>query len=128
MFGFIFVVLAREQTARLNAVSVKPQPGGKHMRFEDRDDGDYRIHAGSLELRAGQGHLAAVIVNSSSDGKIGVHEVYRDTEASGGHRWLTSDQALQHALQLGASAVAAERNRTTSQNTRACLNARSSRR
>ena len=82
------------------------------MRFEDRDDGEYRIHAGSLELRAGQGHLAAVIVNRSCDGRISEREIYRDIAVSGGHRWLTSDQALQHALQLGASAVAAERNRT----------------
>jgi hypothetical protein len=82
------------------------------MRFEDRDDGEYRIHAGSLEPRAGQGHLAAVVVHRSRDGKIDAREVYRDIDVSGGHRWLTSDQALQHALMLGASAVAAERQRT----------------
>ena len=83
------------------------------MRFEDRDDGEYRIHAGSLEPRAGQGHVAAVIVNRSRDGKIDAREVYRDMAVSGGHRWLTSDQALQNALMLGASAVAAERQRAT---------------
>jgi hypothetical protein len=84
------------------------------MRFEDRDDGEYWIHAGSLELRAGEGFLAAVIVNRSSKGKVGRQEVYRDTEVSGGHRWLTSDQALQHALLVGAKAVTAERHRTPS--------------
>ena len=74
------------------------------MQFEDRDDGEYRIHAGSLELRAGQGHLAAVIVKRSRDGKIDASEVYRDMNVSGGHRWMTSDQALQHALMLGVGA------------------------
>jgi hypothetical protein len=82
------------------------------MRFEDRDDGEYRIHAGSLELRAGQGHVAAVIVNRIRDGKIDAREVYRDMELSGGHHWVTSDQALQHALLQGANVVAAERERT----------------
>jgi hypothetical protein len=85
------------------------------MRFEDKDDGEYRIHAGALELRAGEGFLAAVIVNRSSQGRGDGHEVYRDTEVSGGHRWLTSDQALQHALLVGANAVTAERHRTPSQ-------------
>lgn len=93
------------------------------MRFEDREDGEYCIHAGSLELRAGQGHLASVIVNRSRDGKTGVREIYRDLEVSGGHRWLTSDQALQHALMLGASAVTAERHRALSQSGRSTSDA-----
>jgi hypothetical protein len=82
------------------------------MQFEHRDDGEYRIHAGSLEPRAGHGHLAAVIVTRSRDGKIDAREVYRDMEVSGGHRWETSDEALRHALMLGVRAVAAERQRT----------------
>ncbi len=82
------------------------------MQFEDREVGKYRIHAGSLEPRAGQGHLASVIVNQSRHGKLGVREIYRNLEVSGGHRWLTSYEALQHALVLGASAVKAEQRRT----------------
>ncbi len=82
------------------------------MQFEDRDDGEYRIHAGALELRAGQGFLAAVIVNRTCVGSHGGREVYRDTAVSGGHRWLTSGQALARALLLGAGAVTAERQRT----------------
>lgn len=93
------------------------------MRFEDRQDGEYRIHAGSLEPRAGEGHLASVIVNHSRDGKIGVQEIYRDLEVSGHHRWLTSDQALHHALMLGAKAVVAERQRALSQTGRSALDA-----
>ena len=81
------------------------------MRFEDRDDGEYRIHAGSLEPRAGQGHLAAVIVYRSQGGKMDAREVYRDMQVLGGRRWPTSDQALQYAILLGARAVAVERQR-----------------
>lgn len=81
------------------------------MRFEDRDDGDYRIHAGSLEISAGHGHLAAVIVNRSCNGGAKTHEVYRDTDLSIGCTWPTSDQALQHALKLGIAAVAVARQR-----------------
>lgn len=84
------------------------------MQFQDIDGGEYRIHAGSLELRAGQVHLAAVIVNRSCDGNIDALEVYRDIGIHSGHRWLTADQALQRALLLGASAVCAERIRTAS--------------
>lgn len=85
------------------------------MRFEYVEDGEYRIHAGSLELRAGHGHLAAVIVNRSCGGKLAEREIYRDVAVSGGHRWLTPDLALQHALLLGAGAVAAERHRIEGQ-------------
>jgi len=79
------------------------------MRFEDRDDGEYRIHADSLEPRAGQGHLVAVIVYRSQGGKLDARAVYRDMQVSDGHRWPTSDQSLQYALLLGARAVAVER-------------------
>ena len=93
------------------------------MRFEDRDDGEFRIHAGSLELREGEGHLASVIVNLSRVGKSGVREIYRNLQVSGGHRWPTSEQALHHALMLGTHAVAAERHRTMSQAARPTTNA-----
>lgn len=81
------------------------------MLFKDRDDGDYRIHAGSLELRAGEGFLGAVIVHRVRGGSGQQVEVYRDTEVSAGHRWSTADQAVEHALLLGALAVSDVRNR-----------------
>jgi hypothetical protein len=76
------------------------------MRFEGRDDGEYRIHAGSLELSAGHGHLAAVVVNRCRNGEAEMLAVYRDTELSTDRTCPTSDQALQHALKLGVAAVA----------------------
>jgi hypothetical protein len=89
------------------------------MQFEDRTDGDYRIHAGSLETHAGQGHLAAVVVSQLSGGKTDTREIYRDTAISGGHRWLTSREALQRALSIGARAVKVERARAAGR--AACL-------
>ena len=81
------------------------------MQFEIRDDGDYRIHAGSLETREGQGHLAAVIVGRVASGRSDAREIFRDTAISGGHRWPTSGEALQRALSMGVKAVDAERAR-----------------
>jgi hypothetical protein len=93
------------------------------MRFEDKDDGEFRIHAGTLEPRQGQGHLASVIVTRSLKGQVGLREIYRDLEVSGGHRWLTSDEALKHALELGARAITAEKSRPLSQTSRGSLEA-----
>lgn len=81
------------------------------MQFEIRNDGDYRIHAGSLETREGQGHLGAVIVGRVAGGGFDAREIFRDTAISGGHRWLTSGEALERALLMGAKAVEAERAR-----------------
>ena len=69
------------------------------------------MHPGALEVRIGQGYLGAVIVNQPCGGKPGVHEVHRDAVVCGGHKWLTSEEALQHGLLLGAAAVKAERHR-----------------
>jgi hypothetical protein len=66
-------------------------------------------NAGSLEPRAGQGHLAAVIVYRSQGRKLDARAVYRDMQVSHGHRWPSSDQALQYALLVRARAVAVER-------------------
>lgn len=87
------------------------------MQFEDRKDGDYRIHAGSLETHTGLGHLAAVVVSRVASGQSGAREIHRDTAISGGHRWLTSGEALERALLIGTRAVQAERARAAGQRT-----------
>lgn len=79
------------------------------MRFEEKDDGEYRIHAGSMELRAGHGFLATVIVSRRVGGNPAKHEVHRDVSISGGHAWLTSDLALREAFVQGDHAVKADR-------------------
>jgi hypothetical protein len=80
------------------------------MQFKDRDEGEYRIHEGAMEDCTGKGFIAAVVVDRVS-GQTAAREVYRDTALSGGHKWLTSDQALARALEEGIGAVAAHRRR-----------------
>jgi len=84
------------------------------MHFADLDDGEYRVHAGSMELCAGEGFIAAVVVSRHHSGQTAAHEVYRDTALSCGHRWATSEQALERALLDGTGAVEAERRRIPS--------------
>lgn len=83
------------------------------MHFADLDNGEYRVHAGSMELCAGEGFIAAVVSRHHS-GQTAAHEVYRDTALSWGHRWATSEQALERALLDGTGAVKAERRRIAS--------------
>jgi hypothetical protein len=99
------------QTGRPEAVSVLRLLEAA-MRFEDKDDGDYRIHAGSMELRDGHGFMAAVIVRQFRKGNPSMREVYRDIAISGGHCWLTSEMALRQAFLQGSGVVKAERDRT----------------
>lgn len=81
------------------------------MQFATRVDGEYLIYAGSLELRAGAGFMAAVVVNRSRSGRVAEQEVYRDGALSGGHLWATSQEALSSALTHGYRAVQDQRSR-----------------
>ena len=81
------------------------------MQFATRVDGEYLIYAGSLELRAGAGYMAAVVVNRTRTGLVAEQEVHRDVALSGGHLWATSHEALTSALTQGSRAVLHERSR-----------------
>ena len=79
------------------------------MQFATRIDGEYLIYAGSLELRAGAGFMAAVVVNRTRTVSVAEQEIYRDIAMSGGHLWATSHEALTSALTLGHRAVQDQR-------------------
>lgn len=81
------------------------------MQFASREDGEYLIYAGCLELRAGAGFMAAVVVNRTRAPRMTKQEVYRDLALSGGHLWATSNEALASALTQGHRAIAQERSR-----------------
>jgi hypothetical protein len=89
------------------------------MRYADKDAGDYRIHAGSLEMIAGLGHIAAVVVNRRGDRHGPPQEVFRDMALSNGHCWPTSQEALACALAEGARAVKDEQLRVASRRAQA---------
>jgi hypothetical protein len=55
------------------------------MRFDERVEGDYRIYAGALEARCGDGYTAAGL--------------------AGGHRWESADEALRYALTSACQAI-----------------------
>lgn len=79
------------------------------MQLEDRADGEYRIHVGSMELRTGHGFMAAVIVGRVNYVSKTEVEIHRDIAISGGHPWLTSNQAIQQALLQGGRVVSSDR-------------------
>ena len=74
------------------------------MRLDERDEGDYRIYAGALEGRCGDGYIAAVVV-SKVRGVEAPTEAYRDDLLACGHRWETADAALWYAMGKGRDLV-----------------------
>jgi len=77
------------------------------MQFQERDEGDFRIYAGALEAPRGNGFVASVIVNRVAPAHER-REVFRDVSMFGGHRWLTSDDALRQAVKKGREIVRGE--------------------
>jgi hypothetical protein len=75
------------------------------MHFDERCEGGYRIFAGALESRLGDGYTAALIVNRLQGQPGAPHEVFRDENLACGHRWATPDAALSFALSRGQQLV-----------------------
>ena len=68
------------------------------MRFDESQEGDYRIFVGALEAPRGDGYIAALIVNRER-GVLGKHrEAYRDDSLACGHRWRSPDEAMHYAM------------------------------
>ncbi len=81
------------------------------MHFDERNEGDYRIFAGALESRHGDGYVAAVVV-SRWRGKPGTpREAFREESLACGHRWATADAALSYAMSRGQQVVRSEAHR-----------------
>ncbi|MBX3635957.1 MAG: hypothetical protein KF683_11325 [Rubrivivax sp.] len=72
------------------------------MRFHETREGDYRIYAGALEARRGQGWTAALVVDREGDPARGERgerrEAFRDDSLACGYRWPTPDEALRYAV------------------------------
>ncbi|MBI3367391.1 MAG: hypothetical protein HY021_02725 [Burkholderiales bacterium] len=68
------------------------------MKFEQADEGGYRIYAGAMEGKMGDGYTAAMVI-ARLQGQAGrVAEAYRDPLLAGGHRWPTAAEALAYAM------------------------------
>jgi len=81
------------------------------MIFDERSEGDYRIYAGALEASHGQGYIAAVVVNRMFESGAAPREAFRDEALACGHRWLSSDEALNYALNKARELIRRELHR-----------------
>ena len=85
------------------------------MQFDTRQDLEYRIFVGSLETVAGEGFLSAVIVERTRVDDRMRTEIFRNTALFGGHRFVSSGEAMHRAFLLGEAAIAAARLRLSSE-------------
>ena len=68
------------------------------MRFNECQEGDYRIFVGAVEASRGDGYMAALIVNRVR-GATGKHpEAFRDDSLACGYRWPSPDEAMHYAM------------------------------
>ena len=68
------------------------------MRFNECQEGDYRIFVGAVEATRGDGYMAALIVNRVR-GATGKHpEAFRDDSLACGYRWPSPDEAMHYAM------------------------------
>ena len=71
------------------------------MRFDECQEGDYRIFAGALDAPRGQGYIAAVVVNrvqGDFQADRACREAWRDDSLACGHRWPSPEEALSYAM------------------------------
>ena len=80
------------------------------MQLDERDEGEYRIYAGAMEGKLGDGYIAALVVSKMfSDGHG--REAFRDDSLACGHRWKSAEAALSYAFGKGREVVRSEAHR-----------------
>ena len=69
------------------------------MRFNEAQEGDYRIYVGAVEAPQGEeGYIAALIVNRVRDLQGRHPEAYRDDSLACGYRWDSPEEAMHYAM------------------------------
>ena len=68
------------------------------MRFDERDEGDFRIYVGAIESPQGDGYNAAVSISRMRGAARTEREIWRDDNLACGHRWATAEAALRYAM------------------------------
>jgi len=77
------------------------------MQLDERDEGEYRIYAGAMESKLGDGYIAALVVSRvSRDGRP--REAFRDDALACGHRWESAKAALSYAFGKGHEVIRTE--------------------
>jgi hypothetical protein len=77
------------------------------VNFDERNEGDYRIYAGALEVPGG--YVAAMVVNRLRGNPGPYRGKRRDISISGGHRWPSAQDALRYALARASEVIRTER-------------------
>ena len=80
------------------------------MQLDERDEGEYRIYAGAMESKIGDGYIAAVVV-SKIRGISRPREAYRDDALACGHRWESAKAALSYAFGKAREVIQSEAHR-----------------
>lgn len=75
------------------------------MRFEEVNEGEYRIFVGAVEAPRGDGYIAALIVNRVGSAAGRGQEAFRDESLACGYRWRSPDEALSYAVSRGREMV-----------------------
>jgi hypothetical protein len=75
------------------------------MKFEERDDGDYRIYAGAFEAAVGGFYASVVIVRVRGAGAARAAEAYRAEMLDDARAFNREDVALSYALAHGSSVI-----------------------
>jgi len=78
------------------------------MYFDERDEGDFKIYAGAIEVAYG-GYAAAAVVKQVRGVPEAV-EVFRDLNMSGGHAWEEPERAVQFAMRVATDVIRARAN------------------
>ena len=68
------------------------------MRFDERDEGDFRIYVGAIESPLGDGYNAAAAIGRMRGPAHAEREIWRDDNLACGHRWATAEAALRYAM------------------------------
>ena len=80
------------------------------MHFDECCEGDYKIYAGALQSPAGDGYVAAVVVNRVRPDDM-QREAFRDVNMADGRRWRTPAEALSHAVATARQLIRVDQQR-----------------
>jgi len=80
----------------------------RQVQLNESTEGPYRIYAGALEARQGDGHIAAVVVSRIGPNALPGREAYRDESLACGHRWESPDDALRYAVTRAREIIATQ--------------------
>jgi hypothetical protein len=76
------------------------------VHLDEVSEGPYRIYAGALEARQGDGYIAAVVVSRIDIERPPGQVAYRDDSLACGHRFASPAEALRYAIARARELIA----------------------